>query len=158
MVWTVLMWLRIGTSGASCERCNEPSGSIKCWKVLQWLHSWRFLKKGSAPWVSQSYFTTGGLPPISSSWRQAPWGMRPKIATGRYDTMIVYDFWFITCTVLLYNRIRTEGWEPYANLGPVCTLENFQWRGELRFAGAAILRGRCSTQIPRRGKHKSLLI
>jgi hypothetical protein len=23
---------------------------------------------------SQSYFTTDGLPPISSSWRQAPWG------------------------------------------------------------------------------------
>jgi hypothetical protein len=23
---------------------------------------------------SQSYFTTGGLPPISSSWRQAPVG------------------------------------------------------------------------------------
>jgi hypothetical protein len=26
-----------------------------------------------------SYFTTGGLPPISSSWRQAPWGPRPEI-------------------------------------------------------------------------------
>jgi hypothetical protein len=26
---------------------------------------------------SQSYFTTGGLPPISSSWRQAPWDSRP---------------------------------------------------------------------------------
>jgi hypothetical protein len=29
--------------------------------------------------TSQSYFTTGSLPPISSSWRQAPWGSRPKI-------------------------------------------------------------------------------
>jgi hypothetical protein len=28
---------------------------------------------------SQSYFTTGGLPPISSSWRQAPWGSQPDI-------------------------------------------------------------------------------
>jgi hypothetical protein len=27
---------------------------------------------------SQTYFTTGGLPPISSSWRQAPWGPRPE--------------------------------------------------------------------------------
>jgi hypothetical protein len=27
----------------------EPSGSIKCWEVLEWLHSWRLLKKGSAP-------------------------------------------------------------------------------------------------------------
>jgi hypothetical protein len=26
---------------------------------------------------SQSYFTTGGLPPISSTWRQAPWDPRP---------------------------------------------------------------------------------
>jgi hypothetical protein len=28
---------------------------------------------------SQSYFTTGGLPPISSSCRQTPWGSRPSI-------------------------------------------------------------------------------
>jgi hypothetical protein len=28
---------------------------------------------------SQSYFTTGGLPPISLSWRQAPWDSRPAI-------------------------------------------------------------------------------
>jgi hypothetical protein len=27
---------------------------------------------------SQSYFTTGGLPPISSSWRRAPWDSRPE--------------------------------------------------------------------------------
>jgi hypothetical protein len=29
---------------------------------------------------SQSYFTTGGLPPISSSWRQAFWGSWPKFS------------------------------------------------------------------------------
>jgi hypothetical protein len=28
---------------------------------------------------SQSYFMTGGLPPISSSWRQASWDSRPDI-------------------------------------------------------------------------------
>jgi hypothetical protein len=27
----------------------EPSGSMKCWGVLEWLHNWRFLKNGSAP-------------------------------------------------------------------------------------------------------------
>jgi hypothetical protein len=27
----------------------------------------------------QGYFTTGGLPPVSSSWRQASWGSRPAI-------------------------------------------------------------------------------
>jgi hypothetical protein len=28
--------------------------------------------------VSQSYFTTGGMPPISSSWRRAPWDSWPE--------------------------------------------------------------------------------
>jgi hypothetical protein len=32
---------------------NEPSGSIKCWKVLEQLHDWWLLKKGSAPGVSE---------------------------------------------------------------------------------------------------------
>jgi hypothetical protein len=29
--------------------------------------------------LSKSYFATGGLPPISSPWRQAPWDSRPWI-------------------------------------------------------------------------------
>jgi hypothetical protein len=29
------IWLRIGTS----ERGNEPSGSIKLWEVVDWLHN-----------------------------------------------------------------------------------------------------------------------
>jgi hypothetical protein len=33
----------------SCEHGNEPSGSIKSWEVLEWLHNWQLLKKGSAP-------------------------------------------------------------------------------------------------------------
>jgi hypothetical protein len=28
-VWTGFLWLRIGTSGGSCEHGNETSGSIK---------------------------------------------------------------------------------------------------------------------------------
>jgi hypothetical protein len=35
----------------SCEHGNEPSGSIKCWEVLEWLHNWWLLKKGSVPRV-----------------------------------------------------------------------------------------------------------
>jgi hypothetical protein len=31
-----------------------------------------FSHMSAVPVQSQSYFTTGGLPPISSSWRQAP--------------------------------------------------------------------------------------
>jgi hypothetical protein len=37
------------TVEGSCERGTEPSGSIKHWEVLDWLHNWRLLKKGSAP-------------------------------------------------------------------------------------------------------------
>jgi hypothetical protein len=36
----------------SCEHGIEPSGSIKCWEVLEGLHNWRLLKKGSAAQVS----------------------------------------------------------------------------------------------------------
>jgi hypothetical protein len=25
----------------NCERCNAHLGFIKCWEVLEWLHSWR---------------------------------------------------------------------------------------------------------------------
>jgi hypothetical protein len=35
VVLTGLIWLRIGTVEGSCEHGNEPSGSIKCWKVLE---------------------------------------------------------------------------------------------------------------------------
>jgi hypothetical protein len=28
---------------------NEPPGSIKCWEVLEQLHNWKLLKKGSTP-------------------------------------------------------------------------------------------------------------
>jgi hypothetical protein len=59
---------------------------------------------------------------------------------------------FVACAPLLHNCIHTEGWKPCANRGPVCTLENYQWCGEPCFAGAAILRGKCPSVIPRRNK------
>jgi hypothetical protein len=40
-------------------------------KFLKWCD-----QRATARPRSQSYFTTGGLPPISSSWRQAPWDSR----------------------------------------------------------------------------------
>jgi hypothetical protein len=33
----------------SREDGNELSGSVKCWEVLERLHNWQLLKKGSAP-------------------------------------------------------------------------------------------------------------
>jgi hypothetical protein len=32
------------------EHDNEPSGSIKCWEILEWLSDWLLLKEDSAPW------------------------------------------------------------------------------------------------------------
>jgi hypothetical protein len=38
----------------SCEHCNEPSGFIKCWEILEWLRNWRVHMKSSAHGVSLS--------------------------------------------------------------------------------------------------------
>jgi hypothetical protein len=37
--WTGLIWLRIGQMVWLCECGNEPSGSIKCGEVLDWLRT-----------------------------------------------------------------------------------------------------------------------
>jgi hypothetical protein len=37
----------------SCEHGIEPSGSIKCWEVLEGLHNCGCSRKGSAPWISK---------------------------------------------------------------------------------------------------------
>jgi hypothetical protein len=63
---------------------------------------------------SQSYSTTGGLPPISSSWRQAPWDPRPDFffqlnscgnspyvassLTRRWVVSHEYAWYFVKCT------------------------------------------------------------
>jgi hypothetical protein len=50
--WHGMVWIDVAQDwnqwGGSCEHVNEPSVSIKCWKVLEWLLNWRLLKKGSA--------------------------------------------------------------------------------------------------------------
>jgi hypothetical protein len=37
--WRGMDWINLaqdkGPVGGSCEYCNEPSGSIKCWEILQ---------------------------------------------------------------------------------------------------------------------------
>jgi hypothetical protein len=38
-----------GPVEGSCEHGDEPSGSLKCWKILEYLHNWQLLRKGSAP-------------------------------------------------------------------------------------------------------------
>jgi hypothetical protein len=38
-----------GQVEGSCEHGDEPLGSLKCWKVPEWLHNWQLLRKASAP-------------------------------------------------------------------------------------------------------------
>jgi hypothetical protein len=44
-------WYGLDQSGLedSCKHGDEPSGFLKCWEVLEWLHNWQLLRKGSAP-------------------------------------------------------------------------------------------------------------
>jgi hypothetical protein len=39
-------WSDMAQEG-SCEHGIETSGFLKCWEVLEWLHNWWLLKKGS---------------------------------------------------------------------------------------------------------------
>jgi hypothetical protein len=51
--WDGVDWVDLvqdkGPLEGSCEHGDEPSGSIKCWEVLEWLHNCWLLKKGSTP-------------------------------------------------------------------------------------------------------------
>jgi hypothetical protein len=49
-VWTGLIWLWIGQVAGTCKSGNEPSDSIKCGEILDWLRTGYFLKKNSGPW------------------------------------------------------------------------------------------------------------
>jgi hypothetical protein len=55
----------------SCEHGNEPSGSVKCWEVLEWLRHWQLLKKISAAltFVSQIPFCTALPLPLADCGR-----------------------------------------------------------------------------------------
>jgi hypothetical protein len=56
------------------------------------LNSWQLstnTNSFSKPKSKWSYFTTGGLPPVSLSWRQAPWGPRPEIFSNWTLAVIV---------------------------------------------------------------------
>jgi hypothetical protein len=41
-----------------CESGNKPLGSIKCWKVLEWLHNqWHLVLNSIGDSVSKSQYT-----------------------------------------------------------------------------------------------------
>jgi hypothetical protein len=45
--WDGMDWIDLAQEG-SCEHGNELSGSLKCWEVPDWLHTWQLLRKGSS--------------------------------------------------------------------------------------------------------------
>jgi hypothetical protein len=34
----------------SCEHGDEPTSSIKCYEIMEWLSDWKLLKNGSSPY------------------------------------------------------------------------------------------------------------
>jgi hypothetical protein len=53
----------------SCERGNEPSGSIKCWETTEWLHNLWPLERYSAP---QSYKDDARTSQETRLWASTP--------------------------------------------------------------------------------------
>jgi hypothetical protein len=56
------IYVTLGSEGALVNAVMNFSGSIKCWKVLEYMPNWWLLRKGSAPSVRGS--RVKGLPLI----------------------------------------------------------------------------------------------
>jgi hypothetical protein len=39
VVWGDVDWIDLAQD-SYCECVNEPSGSMKCWETVEWLHNW----------------------------------------------------------------------------------------------------------------------
>jgi hypothetical protein len=77
------------------------------------------------------------------------------------ERLYFHDFvwpFLVACTVSLCSHKYTVLRKSCAPRGPVCTSEIYQWCGEPYYASAAISKDGFLQKIPRRGKHKSLLI
>jgi hypothetical protein len=115
-------------------------------------------------WLSQSrnYFTTNGLPPINSSWHQAPWGSDPEffiyfifhlqlnpcghslyvtssLKTG-WGCLLWIDFVFVKCT---YRTCSTglHGYEECLFFSGSCLsdkTDNLEWRTSHGFWGMSL--------------------
>jgi hypothetical protein len=44
---------------SSCECGYEPSGSMKCWETIEWLHNWCF--EPTLGLATRNYFVSEGL-------------------------------------------------------------------------------------------------
>jgi hypothetical protein len=93
-------------------------GSITVWKAAPF-QLWIFQSQ------SQSYFTTYGLTPISSSWHQTPWDPRP----------------FVKCTFrmywMLYMLLKILRFALHPNPLSVQALQSRSWLSYLSYATTA---------------------
>jgi hypothetical protein len=87
----------------SCEHGNGPSGSIKCWEILEQLCNWRLLKKDSAPrssLVAADKWRTPAFPKLvgrEPMWSVAKWESKKtknKIRKGYKIKHIMYAVFF----------------------------------------------------------------
>jgi hypothetical protein len=86
--------------------CCKTGAYLASWTVhvhhcSMWMHSWLFSPLNNILWVksqSQSYITTGGIPPVSTSWRQAPWDSQP----------VFFFNWTFAVVVLMLHPLWQE--------------------------------------------------
>jgi hypothetical protein len=64
-----------------CFPRSDPSGPAN----IPQLNSLNLIQQSQ----SQSHFTTGGLPPINSSWRQAPRDSRPEFLFSNWTLAVI---------------------------------------------------------------------
>jgi hypothetical protein len=82
----------------SCEHGNELSGSIKFWEILELLHNWRLLKKGSAPWVRKwvSEWVSGVVYRINCTWNTVYPANQAWVLTRYWLELQGIEVWFQT--------------------------------------------------------------
>jgi hypothetical protein len=91
-VFTSRYLLTASNGGRSplCEFPNYPRTHLPASHFSQMqLSTDSITTQGQSQSQSQSYFTTFGLPPIRSSWRQTPWGSRPHFFSPNWSLAVI---------------------------------------------------------------------
>jgi hypothetical protein len=76
---------------------------LKWWEVLEQLHNWRLLKKGSAPWVNNNNVILIYLPTDLTAQRPITkwtWVKKRKIYKKKYKNKAVYIKWIIIIIII----------------------------------------------------------
>jgi hypothetical protein len=82
------------------KRGAAAQGSIKRWEVLEWLHNWQLLKKGSTPWVSGWVSRCLGIVTIRSHFVVAEVLINPLLSKCSHMLLLSFCFrhhWLNCC-------------------------------------------------------------